>query len=62
LIAATFSFFSAIRFARRALKISNELNRQRKEERDALVLRLLLLLMFEPAKLKGTEMTTALKT
>ena len=33
-----------------------------KGERDLLILRLLLLLMFQPTKLEGTEMTTTLKT
>jgi hypothetical protein len=32
-----------------------------KVERYALIFRLLLLLMFEPTKLEGTEMTTALE-
>lgn len=61
LIAATFSFFSAMRFAIRALKnVEHELREEEKGQ-NALVFRLLLLLMFEPANLKGTEMTTALK-
>ena len=61
LIAATFSFFSAMRFAIRALK--NVKYRPQEEEKGlcVLVFRLLLLLMFESANLKGTEMTTALK-
>jgi hypothetical protein len=62
LIAATFSFFSAIRFARRALIIPNISFRGRKGGRDALIFRLLLLLMFEAANLEGTEMTTTLET
>ena len=62
LIAATFSFFSAIRFARRALIIPNISFRDTKGERDALVFRLLLFLMFEAANLEGAEMTTTLET
>lgn len=33
-----------------------------KEEQDVLVLHFLLLLVFEPAKLKGTEVTATLET
>jgi hypothetical protein len=62
LIAATFSFFSAMRFAIRALKMLNvSFKRQGGKRRDALILRLLLFLMFQPANLKSVEMATALK-
>jgi hypothetical protein len=50
-----------MRFAIRALKnIEHEL-REEENGQNTLVFCLLLLLMFEPANLKGTEMTTALK-
>jgi len=61
LIAATFSFFSAMRFAIRALKILNVNFIGRGKCRDVLILRLLLFLMFQPANLEGVEMATALK-
>ena len=50
-----------MRFAIRELKnVEHEL-REAEMGQNALVFRLLLLLMFEPANLKSTEMTTALK-
>jgi len=61
-IAATFSFFSAMRFAIRALKMLYvSFKRKGAKRRDALIFRLLLFLMFQPANLKGEEMATALK-
>jgi hypothetical protein len=61
-MAAAFSFFSAMRFAIRALKRTLNTSSSEKKVRDILVLRLLLLLVFESAKLKGTEMSAALET
>jgi hypothetical protein len=61
LIAATFSFFSAMRFAIRALKRPDMSFRKKKKGQDALIFCLLLLLMLKPANLEGTEMTAALK-
>jgi hypothetical protein len=63
LIAAAFSFFSAMRFAIRALKDTQyERKCEGKDKRDALVLRLLLLLVFEPVKLNGAKVPTTLET
>ena len=61
-MAATFSFFSAMRFAMRALRASRISECIRKEENDSLVFRLLLPLVLDPASLECVEVTAALET
>jgi hypothetical protein len=63
--AATFSFFSAMRFAIRVLNgmcIVSWISGEGGDQYDALELRLLFLLVFQPANLESMKATTALET